>query len=466
MNNPNKFEDFQLIRNKNHFKDPADGSKNGGFYKLNNQTYMIKNLDAKINIYEYVGSNIARLVIGENAPVVKLIKDESGNVYTASKFIPNFKTLNKFLIEDYQVANECFPYGCKKAEDGSIMLANFQEEKADFISPPIEGAEMVEVLLQVIGCSDTHNYNRGVVNDSQAALVDYGSCFKDYLLKQPYIKNFDKQMIISAIEKITSLNLRQIIRALFEEIKFYYPQEQVRQIKNDMMKEVFKAQESLLMDKDILLFALNHSKTAPKAINNNIRKIGEEAKFILCSMVKKDHSLTQLIGNKCNGLLYFSIQKDIIAAVIYNKTEQFKQLLNEYLTLSSANKLRGKVESSADIEKAFQQMIIFKRDLLFEDSLLTINSKIKDANFISSLMVTAVTYNRTNFLEKIVEVAQCDAVCFVEPIKKSISTNNSYVFDLLIPKVIDSHVALENIHQHAILRENFVEEIGALYWVP
>ena len=184
----NKFEDFELIRNKNHLKNPADGSKSGGFYRLNSETYVVKNLEPIFNIREYVGSNIARLIVGDNAPVVMFHKDSEDRVYTSSKFIKGFKTLNKFLIEDFKVPEECFLYTCNFDINGSINILSYKDQEADFISPAIKGGEIIEVLAQLIGCSDTYNYNRGVINDSEASLIDYGSCFKDFFDSKNYIK--------------------------------------------------------------------------------------------------------------------------------------------------------------------------------------------------------------------------------------------------------------------------------------
>lgn len=405
-----KFEDFKLIRIKNWTLNHGDGSAAGGFYQLNSEIYVIKEQDFDHTVNEYACSYIARLLIAENAPTVSLVKKANGAVYAASKFIPKFKAITSVFQQDLNLPRECFPYGCKLDQDGSVIIRDYRDNKDKPISPIIKGAEMVEVLIQLIGYSDAHDFNRGIINNSQAGLVDYGQCFKIYLDHTNYIKNFNKEDIIAALKKISSLKFHKIIPPLFKEIKSYYPVNllyKIETIKQNALKTLHARQDSLMVDKNILLLEANPNNAAYylNLIAPSFKKAGPEAKFIFCSLLKKNLSWN-FKQDKCNNVRApIEDQSDIAKAISYNDETEFKRILKYHLTPTSIAKLHDNSASLQKLQEGFQQMIIYRRDALLEFSLNELKQSFAATKFypgfLSSLMVTAVTYDRGNIIEKI-----------------------------------------------------------------
>ena len=458
----NKFEDFKLIRPKSSMY-VNDGSVKGGFYKLNSEIYVIKEQDTQHTIKEYICSYIARIFIGENAPIVTLLKGRDDIIYSASKFIPGFETVNRFYEKGYNLPDGCFPYGCKIDSDGSIIIINYGDDSSNLTLPIIEGVEDVEVLIQLIGYNDDHACNRGIRNKSQASLVDYGQCFASILDSKNYIKNLNKKKIIAALDKIASLKINSLISPIFKDIKTYYHNnEEVDAMKQKALKTIHSRQESLIIDKNILLLTAENPNNNQllQLIEPHFKKAGKEAKFILCSFIKKN---TTLLFNKdkCNNVKS-PYSEDIVDTVIYNNKAEFKRILNSYLTPNFLTKLYETSKSLLDLEKSFQQIIIYQRNDLLNYSLSKILGNFADTKFypkfLSSLVNTAVTYNRSYALNKLIPLAQkhCSNEQLALPIKKAIEYSNDKIFELLMSNITKPEV-LEDVHEFEKIWGNFTE---------
>lgn len=173
MKDKNKFENFKLVKNKNSQLNVNDGIEKGGIYTLNSEIYMIKEIDLIPTINEYVGAYIARLIVGDNAPIIILLKGDDGKVYIASKFILGFKTLIDFFQENNNLPSGCFPYSCAIDANGSINILDYNDRESSLLSPIVYGAEAISVVMELIGYDDHNYYNRGVRinNDISLAVI-------------------------------------------------------------------------------------------------------------------------------------------------------------------------------------------------------------------------------------------------------------------------------------------------------
>lgn len=228
--------------------DKADGVSEGGIYSrtvtsrdgtTKEELYMLKNMDPYSTASEYIGSNIARLFLGDAAPVVELVRGENGKVFVASKFIANFETL-KSLSARIDLPKKCFPYGCVVDVDGNIystitylQLSLVQGKKNN---PQIENAELVNIVADYIQHGDAHDRNVGVIKDVTqldkytTALIDYswslrGASPQSSIIYTDYAKNYDADKVIKAIDKVLAISpakIKKITAPLFKNlIKLY-----------------------------------------------------------------------------------------------------------------------------------------------------------------------------------------------------------------------------------------------------
>lgn len=229
-------EDFEF------HSDKTIGIEGGSIYTLNGHRHMVKDMDLDSTVSELVGSRVARMIAGDSAPEVHLVKDSKGKVFAASKYIEDFVTLGDMV--DSGVPESCFPHGCVIEQDGSIehvntyLLKRLNPGYKEEISLP--NSEEVELAIKFLKHGDTHLSNRGVrIKDKMVlgAIIDFsrslGGSDKVYLGE-----NYNPEKMIIALEKllaITPETLDKTLNDCFVELKECYPQ-RIAELENTRKK--------------------------------------------------------------------------------------------------------------------------------------------------------------------------------------------------------------------------------------
>lgn len=225
------------------------GIEKGGIYKLNNDLYMVKSMKALKTLSEYIGSNIARYFLGNTVPEVELITDDNGTIYTSSKFIKNFTSINDYFYKiefflkllksgvNINLLEECLYTGCIVRADGLLeCLADDYdyEETAQFstsneyrIISKALGLMERDVVNKLVEHGDLNFFNIGIIEENRefkAATVDFSDSLGN---AEPYstenklkVYNFDEYL--NAVNKIISVpwaDIAALIDKLFLEIE-------------------------------------------------------------------------------------------------------------------------------------------------------------------------------------------------------------------------------------------------------
>lgn len=105
---------------------------------------------------QYIIGDLFRLLLGNRAPELRLIKNSKGDLMLGSEFIPKFKTLMDFFKlqasrKNIEILNNCFPTGCESEKFGGSLRIN--------------GAEDVMALMIILGELDGHEGNIGLISN-------------------------------------------------------------------------------------------------------------------------------------------------------------------------------------------------------------------------------------------------------------------------------------------------------------
>lgn len=283
-----KLENFEFIEKK------TSGSEDGGVYqeKGSNTKYYIKKLTPESTISEYIGSNIARLIVNEQAPVVRLVRGEDGAVYTASKFIPNFESLRIYNRTNH-IPDECFPYGCVAKDNGSFeSIIPYLTKETDKTPPLITSTEDINAVAEWVEHGDISYDNLGIMHNNstiQAAIIDFSlslgirdSVNHEYGIRdrdhhEPmvyYSRNYNPQKMTKALEKIITISpedIDSLLSPLFQNLKecfgdnistFPFSSNEIKSIKkiqNIIKSNLLKRQEVIKCDYQVLKFITDNS---------------------------------------------------------------------------------------------------------------------------------------------------------------------------------------------------------------
>ncbi|MGB4191504.1 MAG: hypothetical protein WBJ81_03030 [Rickettsiales bacterium] len=179
--------------------------------------YMIKQMSANNLIADYVGSYFAHYLIDERAPIVHLVKDEKGNIYTASKFIPNF-----YGEDDYEVRyNGCIDEGCFIGEDGKIYPIKDNDYNLESYIPADK--EEVYAAAEFVSYPDPNGRNNGIVISDTGvnfAVIDFDLSMTE--LSKPlaltYFQNNDRHKLIAALKSVTNKISKEFIEEALEQL--------------------------------------------------------------------------------------------------------------------------------------------------------------------------------------------------------------------------------------------------------
>ena len=211
---------------------PMDDSEYKEYFKTNPpEFYMIKQMGNENLIADYVGSYFAHYLINERAPIVHLVKDEKGKIYTASKFIPNF-----YGVADYGVrSNDCLSEGCFIGEDGKIHPMEETQVKENNYNPhsyiPTDKEE-VYAAAEFVSYPDPNGRNNGVVISDAGinfAVIDFDLSMTELSkpLELVYFENNDRHKLIAALKsvtnKISKKSIEESLNQLFDNIAKVIP---------------------------------------------------------------------------------------------------------------------------------------------------------------------------------------------------------------------------------------------------
>lgn len=306
----------------------TDGVSEGGVYSRvvtdadgNKVTkkYMLKAMDPSSMASEYVGANIARLYIGDSAPIVDLVRGNDGKIFVASEFIDDFETL-KSLGERLQLPVECFPYGC--VVDGDGELKSSAPHLQDIIDshrpnyPKIKDAELVNIVSDYIQHGDAHDMNIGVrgkdkdvvdptIDVKTTSLIDLSWSLRrsravgaEVSYNPYYSHNYDPQKTIKAIDQvleITPQEIEQVTSPLFKNLEELYGQDNavfrvevspdtpiitkgIDRIKNYIQKSLgdFGSKQTLEEVKDTMISSLEERS---EALTEERKRLQDEVMF-------------------------------------------------------------------------------------------------------------------------------------------------------------------------------------------
>ena len=171
--------------------------------------YMIKQMGNENLIADYIGSYFAHYLIDERAPIVHLLKDEEGKVYTASKYIPNF-----YGVDDYAVmSNDCLVKGCFIGKDGKIHPMEETQNPQSYI--PTDKEE-VYAAAEFVSYPDFNGRNNGIIISDTGinfAVIDFDLSMTD--LSKPLdlvdLENNDRHKLIAALKSVTNKISKEFI---------------------------------------------------------------------------------------------------------------------------------------------------------------------------------------------------------------------------------------------------------------
>lgn len=490
MSHIKKLEDFKFVKSK---KDLLNlyGGEEGGFYELDSETYMIKEMTLESTINEYIGSHIVKLIIGDNAPTVSLVKDINGKVYIASKFITNFKTLYQFL-KDHNLPEGCFPYGCISNDDGSIKTLKYNEEvyEESLLAPIVHNYEALLVAMALIYYNDPHDNNKGVrINNGiiEAALVDYSKVFntKDYRNSQDYVQSYDLEKTLVALKKVASLKLEEILESLFVDIRECYQDVQIdpldlsiSQIEENIKSTILRKQVLLSHDINIFTFINLYINNDQEKLTKLIPQIKEailakedlpynarEAELQLFKLIHGNSQFSWVheallkkellikITFETKESYFFQLELDKIItesqelisdngltgnikeAVVYNKTEEFKQLFSPKENSDSEYTFNYYID---ELRSAFNEAIKYNRVEIFEEFLPFFEQSKLYEILEREIFLTIAEYHRYDMFEKTLPHYKYSISSLVDDVLNYLISDEQYsIFCKLLPKSIE-----------------------------
>jgi hypothetical protein len=170
------------------YKAKDSGIAAGGIYKLKPELvkegedpdtlYFFKLMPTQQTMSELMGSNMARVLLGDSAPENYLVKN-GNELWTASKQIKNFITMFDFK-ELAKIPPDCWPNGCIVKENGQVeritsFMLNREGDngsKVHIFQDAIKTQEVINFLEH----GDAHELNYGVILDDgqkKSALIDF-----------------------------------------------------------------------------------------------------------------------------------------------------------------------------------------------------------------------------------------------------------------------------------------------------
>jgi hypothetical protein len=304
------------IQSVNDYKkvgEKTDGVSAGGIYsktftdaggETKTKLYMLKAMDPYSMASEYVGANMARLYIGDSAPIVELVRGKNGEVFVASEFIDDFQTL-KSISKQMGLPKECFPYGCVVDGNGKLqptaphLQKILDSQKVKY--PQINDAELANIVVQYLQHGDPHDRNVGLrrigIDKYSTSLIDWSWSLRgsepdravserNYNPNYAHLPEYNPENTLAAIDavlKISPEEMANVTQPLFNNLAQVYGKE------NAVFKEQVAPDSALisvgigrLTDKLESLTGINFSarKTLPEVQNAMISSLEKRAKIL------------------------------------------------------------------------------------------------------------------------------------------------------------------------------------------
>ncbi|AIL65716.1 hypothetical protein NOVO_06840 [Rickettsiales bacterium Ac37b] len=431
-------DDFSYQSSKN------SGIEEGGVYKLrtSHEVFFIKKMNKISTISEYIGSHIARFLIGDKAPLVELVKDRKGNVYTASKAIDLFLPLDDYL--PYNNAN-------------SDLLSNSQMSD-------IAQLEEVNIVMEFVDHHDMHGGNLGVIvnnTEAQSAVVDFSQSlkFSNNAIKY-YYHGYDNKKIINSLEKVINIPkaiLNDKLEGLFNNLKFYYNHKidhhflecyKAKIIKSLLHRqELFKDEKILIelnhaLEKKIishlnyfesilpyLSFTYFQEKTLAKTINLLVENYGH---IKGCGIILK-HLLLHIPNN------LQAIKNTIYSIIKHDNLEIFDQIF-PYLK-----------NTPEYLESALEIAVYDNNQKTFEQILPYLQNSPK---YLESALKTAVYNNNQKIFGQLYPYLRGAPEYLEFALKIAVHNNNQKMFDQILPYLKNTPKYLGSALEIAVYNDN------------
>jgi len=406
-----KFENYKLFAKK------PSGHQEGGVYKLRPEfvmpgedpdtLYFVKKMDLEETVSEYVGSNIARLLLGESAPQVQLLRDQTGKVYTASRAIENFKTAKEH-ISDAGIPQDCWPNGCIIDENGDMLsVQSYMLGWVEYNQPKVQrfkDAEKISLTARFLEHGDMHMANLGVrqkENVQIAAVIDFSWSLGDKVELKPYeLPPGSNDKVIGTFEAI--LERKKEIIALAEMLLA-------------KAKEVYSASEiQALGTKNMLLRKLS-------AIEREVTLTR------LTSALDKEHIF--LIKKFSKGIKDVSIFKDVNEHTINNLINSIIKSGNKVLFI----KMLPYIETtSSAMKKAFESAVVNNKIPVFNKLLPLIG---EDTGAMEKALAEAVKHKRVEMFDAMLTYMSSDPFAIEQAFIATVRINRKAMFDKILPYI-------------------------------
>jgi len=233
--------------------------------------YMVKSVKNSEVVAEYIGSFFARHFLGERAPLVYLVKDADGKVWSASKYIPNFYGQWAYRKAHEDFPEDCYSHGCVMGEGGKLQVLGKHVSISDRSKALYYLPDLAEALAtaEFLHNQDFNGRNNGVVvteHGIRAAMIDFDLSMEK--LADPidtiYWKIKDNKALIAAfarvIESYSDEFIADALNQLFVNVAESFGsnpevyEEQRGQLARELVarKEIFHTEVTLLKIQEIV----------------------------------------------------------------------------------------------------------------------------------------------------------------------------------------------------------------------
>lgn len=431
MSDVMEFESFELVRKA------SAGINKAKIYILKNSTdktnFLIKQASLNSAINEYVGSSLARIIMGNNAPLVTFVQDKNGVIYTASRFIAGFKTLEEFLI-DNNLPKECLNNGCITEADGSIAIVNAKHNTLAY--PIISKQEEFDITMHLVKHREPHCSNKGfsiIGNNIEAALIDYDMSLlsgSTQHVPKKYIRSDNLEKVYPVLEKICSLDIPLIVKNLFISIRTAYQKEidqnYINSQENLITEFLLSNQRKLNVDKEILHFILETDHTNEDwvelkgKINGELECASKGAKIQLNKINKAQFKelFSEEMNYETNQDDQFTEYYSVSDLVRFNKKEKF----------TSQFKFVDKYELST----ALEQSVIYNRIEMFKAIINHNHNLYFNESFLKSIKLQRIEMFK--ILLPLLDELE------MQTLEAAMNEGSHQMFDALISKMVHSEV--------------------------
>jgi len=417
-----KLEDYHQVGS-------ITGSIGAGIYKLKPE--LVKpgeNPDALFfvksgwNTPSYIAGNVARLLLGESAPEMLLLKDNNGHPYMASRGIENFKEVIGYL-RDAKLSESCWPNGCIIDDKGRIhsvqsyMLGWMQAHHPEVHL--FEDSEKVRITAgHFLEHGDMHGANLGIRKEGDrtiAAVLDFDHAFNAYGYKN-YV--YDITLFSYYIPPGSNDKVLATLEAIM-----------------DKKEEVMKLVDEMIVDLG------GEGSNIKSALIKNFLTL--EREITLCQLIRAINTghpaLIKKISSTITDAAFF---KDING---YTINELLVTLLNSGNTDLTYKFLPYMPQNT--LEDVIGWAIDSKHTIRFNQLLPYVKP---NSNNLRKAFMQAIEMNDIDRFNKIFEHIKSTPIAIEKTLETDFEIHNTYMLDKMLPYMNPASYAMQKAFEKAV----------------